>query len=69
MAQLVAHFIGNEEVAGSNPAGSTFGCLAQLVRAIALHAIGRRFESYSTHHNLSDFIFLHTSVEKIVCYT
>ena len=25
------------------------GRLAQLVRAIALHAIGRRFESYDVH--------------------
>ena len=28
-----------------------YGYLAQLVRAIASHAIGRRFESYNTHHD------------------
>jgi hypothetical protein len=35
---------------GSNPSFSAYGGLAQLARALALHARGHRFDSDILHH-------------------
>ena len=40
-----------------------FGCLAQLVRALALQARGHRFESYSVHH----YAEIAQLVEQLTC--
>ena len=46
LAQLVEHLIYIQRVKGSSPLPPTIlGGVAQLVRAIACHAIGRGFES------------------------
>lgn len=44
-------------VARSSRAGATNGVLAQLVRASALQAEGREFESHILHHDTGVFWF------------
>ena len=53
LAQLVEHLVYTEGVKGSSPLLPTkyLGGVAQLVRAIACHAIGRGFESRHSRHN------------------
>ena len=54
LAQLVEHLVYTEGVKGSSPLLPTkkiYGGVAQLVRAIACHAIGRGFESRHSRHN------------------
>ena len=51
LAQLVEHLVYTEGVKGSSPLLPTKnGGVAQLVRAIACHAIGRGFESRHSRH-------------------
>ena len=52
LAQLVEHLVYTEGVKGSSPLLPTkkSGGVAQLVRAIACHAIGRGFESLHSRH-------------------
>ena len=54
LAQLVEHLVYTEGVKGSSPLLPTkiviCGGVAQLVRAIACHAIGRGFESLHSRH-------------------
>jgi hypothetical protein len=53
LAHLGERLICIQEVAGSIPVSSTkytLGGVAQLVRAIACHAIGRGFESLHSRH-------------------
>ena len=52
LAQLVEHLVYTEGVKGSSPLLPTKirGGVAQLVRAIACHAIGRGFESLHSRH-------------------
>ena len=54
LAQLVEHLVYTEGVKGSSPLLPTkiskYGGVAQLVRAIACHAIGRGFESLHSRH-------------------
>ena len=53
LAQLVEHLVYTEGVIGSSPilpTKSQSGGVAQLVRAIACHAIGRGFESLHSRH-------------------
>ena len=52
VAQLVEQLIRNQQVRGSSPLISSIsGRIAQLVRAPASHAGGRRFESVCVHQN------------------
>ena len=69
LAQLVEHLVYTEGVKGSSPLLPTknikSGGVAQLVRAIACHAIGRGFESLHSRH------FIPTKAYKISsnCYS
>ena len=69
LAQLVEHLVYTEGVKGSSPLlptkTSKSGGVAQLVRAIACHAIGRGFESLHSRHFVS---FLVVNIHKIVLY-
>ena len=52
VAQLVEQLIRNQQVRGSSPLISSIsGRIAQLVRAPASHAGGRRFESVCVHQS------------------
>src|SRR5689334_641551 len=51
--QLLQSTRGRREIACYDGFSSDFGRLAQLVRAPASHAGGRRFESYTAHHFFS----------------
>ena len=58
LAQLVEHLVYTERVIGSSPLPPTIkfnncGGVAQLVRAPACHAGGRRFEPGHSRHILS----------------
>ena len=53
VAQRIERYPAEVEVVGSNPAKRAIfvlGRLAQLVRALALHARGHWFESSTAHH-------------------
>ena len=54
LAQLVEHLVYTERVIGSSPLPPTIQCggVAQLVRAPACHAGGRRFEPGHSRHKL-----------------
>ena len=58
LAQLVEHLVYTERVIGSSPLPPTIikysGGVAQLVRAPACHAGGRRFEPGHSRHSLID---------------
>ena len=55
LAQLVEHLVYTEGVKGSSPLPPTRnGGVAQLVRAIACHAIGRGFESLHSRHKFDN---------------
>ena len=62
LAQLVEHLVYTEGVKGSSPLLPTkknqSGGVAQLVRAIACHAIGRGFESLHSRHQLDNHYYL-----------
>ena len=52
VAQVVAHILGKDEVAGPNPAiSSSFGSVVQLVRTPPCHGGGQGFESPSNRHS------------------
>ena len=59
MAQVVAHILGKDEVAGSNPAiSSRPGSVVQLVRTPPCHGGGQGFESPSSRQTLADLAHL-----------
>ena len=66
---MVEHLVYTEGVKGSSPLLPTkrikSGGVAQLVRAIACHAIGRGFESLHSRHFLPFFI---VNINKNVTY-
>ena len=62
LAQLVEHLVYTERVIGSSPLPPTIkfnncGGVAQLVRAPACHAGGRRFEPGHSRHLLFNTFF------------
>ena len=67
LAQLVEHLVYTEGVKGSSPLlptkTSKSGGVAQLVRAIACHAIGRGFESLHSRHFFLFFMKYHTNCD------
>ena len=69
LAQLVEHLVYTEGVKGSSPLLPTkiviCGGVAQLVRAIACHAIGRGFESLHSRHNMIMILNFLNSVNKL----
>tara|TARA_E500000318_G_scaffold19823_1_gene20524 strand:+ start:393 stop:641 length:249 start_codon:yes stop_codon:yes gene_type:complete len=59
IAQLVEHHLVTVRVAGSNPVGHPiYARVAQLVRALVLHARCRKFESYLEYHFLAPLVEL-----------
>ena len=53
LAQLGEHLPYKQEVIGSSPIATTiYGLVVQLVRTLACHARGRRFEPDSGRHFL-----------------
>ena len=72
LAQLVEHLVYTEGVKGSSPLlptkkKSKSGGVAQLVRAIACHAIGRGFESLHSRH-LNRFFNKVTKLLKLLSF-
>ena len=59
IAQLVEHLPYKQEVIGSSPIAPTiFGLVVQLVRTLACHARGRRFEPVPGRHFLIETILI-----------
>ena len=61
LAQLVEHLVYTERVIGSSPLPPTIklsGGVAQLVRAPACHAGGRRFEPGHSRHLIDNHFHL-----------